>query len=319
MRREIFKGKHIPRRKVGHRIRRGRAGHLAEALQQGQQLFGRAIVAHHQQQRPRRAPGAAAHNAAPAPSASVRRHGCAPRLPLDGLLHAENWRSPRHPRAARGRTVGSSRHHSISALNAAGKPIVQLTRPSPLKMSLRDNRRMRNPGHPKHPLISLNLFRTSQHLLQVIGEFHRRPAVGLGELADQADGIEPSSPCGLQPRKSLVSNVPHPALKRMRGSGIHLLSSRKSLRSLKIRRRRAVAHRPAKIRMKAEDLLHIQGVRSDEQLLPRRRAPCRQPRDVFVTRQEGIFAVDALARPIRHPIRCIVAETASCQRYPEAG
>src|ERR1019366_9116612 len=40
-------------------------------------------------------------------------------------------------------------------------------------------------------------------------------------------------PEGSQPRKSLVSNVPQPALKRMRRPGVHFLGSWKSAAALK--------------------------------------------------------------------------------------
>ena len=58
--------------------------------------------------------------------------------------------------------------------------------------------------------------------------------------------------------------------------------------------------------MKSENLFHIESIGGDEPLAARVAATALKPGDVFVARKEGIFAVDTLARPVRHPVGRVV-------------
>ena len=51
MRRQILKGQHIARREAYHRVWIRSSGQFAEGAEHGQQLFGGAVIGHHQHQR----------------------------------------------------------------------------------------------------------------------------------------------------------------------------------------------------------------------------------------------------------------------------
>ena len=57
-----------------------------------------------------------------------------------------------------------------------------------------------------------------------------------------------------------------------------------------------------KICMKAENILHIQSIRSDDELLLRIASPFPKPVDIFIARNIRILAVHALTCPIRNPV-----------------
>src|SRR5271170_733844 len=150
----------------------------------------------------------------------------------------------------------------------------------------------RNLGHTcrsKDPHVALDLLSRTERLPIVIGKLDCRPAIGVVELADQACRIE-----GVIAARVTVAEIVRqqsaPACAEADAPlRKPLFLVEKIAGIVKIRGRGPIAQGSSKIRMKTEDLVHIERIRRDEELLLRIAAAGCEPCNVFIARNEWIF------------------------------
>ena len=163
-------------------------------------------------------------------------------------------------------------------------------------------------GGAEDAAVTVDVGGRAEGFLEIVGEFDGGAAIGFVEFADEAERIERCRHRGLQSRKSLVSRVPQPALKRMRRRG----SQRRIVEEIgcvaEIGRAERHCETRREISMQAENGIHVQGVGSDEKFLLRIAMVLFKPGDVLVAGDVGIFAVGALAGPASNPVRSIAKE-----------
>src|SRR5208283_413389 len=172
-------------------------------------------------------------------------------------------------------------------------------------LRLRHKRGMSDASEAKHPLIALHLLAGAERFLKVVGKFHGRPAIGIIELAHQTDRIEVTSALRIAVAKIIGKQGAPSRAEADAAFGNPLSSIEKIARLPKIRGRSAIANRAGEVGMQTQNRVHIQGVRSNEKLLPRIAPSLFEPHKIFVACKERIFAVRALPRPVRHPIRSV--------------
>src|SRR5208282_529018 len=120
--------------------------------------------------------------------------------------------------------------------------------------------------------------------------------------ADQADGVKVAAAGGIAAAE-IVGQQSSPT-----GAETNAAAGRPLLRILKIGGGAEVfyvdadSQLSAKIGVQAENVIHVEGVGSDQALLLRISAARLEPLNVFIAGDVGILAVDALARPVGRPV-----------------
>ena len=131
-------------------------------------------------------------------------------------------------------------------------------------MALRSGRCMGDAGQAEHALIALDLVGGTERFLKVVGEFHRRVAIGVVELADKIYGIEGVAALRIAVAK-IIGQQGAPACAETDaalGNPFTLIEEVACLP--KIGGRSAVADGPGKIGMQSQNRVHIERVRGDE-------------------------------------------------------
>src|SRR5258708_27580439 len=137
----------------------------------------------------------------------------------------------------------------------------------------------------------------------VVGELYRGTAFDIGDLADQADRVEPTTAFRIAATKIIGQQGAPTCADSNARAGNPLSSIQEIGCGSKIRGRRAIRKGPAKISVQGEYLIDVERVGGDDQLFKRIAAVHLQPFDIFVAREIRILAVDALARPVGGPVR----------------
>src|SRR6185312_5005350 len=137
----------------------------------------------------------------------------------------------------------------------------------------------RSPRHldtSEHPSISRDLLGRTCRFQRVVAQLHRRPSLDRHQLAHQANRFQ----CVFSPwmaSPEVIGQQRPPS--------------------------RAKPNPPSKVSVQTHNVLHIQTIGGDQQLRPRITPPPHQPRDVLISGQDRILAVDPLPGPVGHPVR----------------
>src|SRR3984893_17398508 len=134
-------------------------------------------------------------------------------------------------------------------------------------LASRDHRSVGNDLSPQDSSVPLNLRRWPQRLGIVVRKLHGRSAFDARNLADQADGIESCTVVGVTPSKIICQQSAPPGAESNAPARPPLVAIIEISSTEEITGLCAAAKAPSKIRVQAENLIHIKCVRRDQEFL----------------------------------------------------
>src|SRR5579859_3032177 len=178
---------------------------------------------------------------------------------------------------------------------------------------LRYYRRFGDAGEPEDALVTLDFSARTERFLEIVGKLHGGPAVGVVELADQAQRVEIHAAVGIAVAEIVGQQRAPARAEADAAAGRPLLFVHEVAGLAKIGGSISRMNFSGKMGVQAKNCVGVKPIRGDKKFLTRVAAAFFEPGNVFVAREKRILAVRALTGPVRHPIRSVVEELSGAE------